>query len=616
MRIAIAMLLVELYAAAAGAPARGQTFAEGKSAYDRNQVAEAERIYARIVADPTAPVPDRSAANRELARIAWLIDSNAKRALEHLAAARALGDKPCETAAMTARVLRESNQAAKAIRIGDSLLASCPEPFGRDEIRTHLVGARLDLAMSKAADRSRLLSGAISEAKKFSIDADIEAARVRLETALLTGDTSSAIAAWKDYFWLDDSDAPQALERVGAATIFANGLRKNAAVEDRLALAELLMRTGFAEQSERYALSHGLAAAAAGNPVFRKLSAYWDERRKLQAVALRVNRGLARGKRDETSLEQAAKASMAALMQAAGASGDPAVALREHYGLFGTVGKTSGYPSMHIGHVVEDRSLVVSQYGKTASIRYISVDNMIGNGFESWLWDGGPMTGGWQANGIIVNVRPGYVKSPLRAFAQTQDGAARRDLIGRQRQRAAEDLAKLKARPVATLDGLSDRLQLQVLDRVGAVARSKAGDEAGLRRAFLAEYSRANFEQSIFIHEGRHAIDEALGLSGKVEQAVLEYRAKLSELALSTYPRMALRNMDLNLEGEGPHDKAGARIFDQYRTWMQAHPDEVIGYDPALPALAQFDKLTDDQIREIARGLDPLPNGRPSPQKL
>ena len=35
----------------------------------------------------------------------------------------------------------------------------------------------------------------------------------------------------------------------------------------------------------------------------------------------------------------------------------------------------------------------------------------------------------------------------------------------------------------------------------------------------------------------------------------------------------------------------------------------MIGYDPAVAALAQLDKLTDGQIREIARGLDRLSRG-------
>jgi len=69
---------------------------------------------------------------------------------------------------------------------------------------------------------------------------------------------------------------------------------------------------------------------------------------------------------------------------------------------------------------------------------------------------------------------------------------------------------------------------------------------------------------------------------------------------------MALRNLDRSLEGDGPHDRGGARIFDEFRKWVEAHKDQVMGFDPAIPALAQLDKLTDGQIREIARGLDPL----------
>jgi hypothetical protein len=204
----------------------------------------------------------------------------------------------------------------------------------------------------------------------------------------------------------------------------------------------------------------------------------------------------------------------------------------------------------------------------------------------------------------------------MRAYRQLHDGEPRRSLIARERQHSAEDIAKLKQRPVATLEGLSDRLQLQLIDRVAAVALSKSTDEASFRRAFLAEFSRANFDQSIYKHEGRHAIDEALGISGKVEQPVLEYQAKLSELALGDYPRMALVNMNRNVEGNGMHDRAVAKLFDEYRKWMEAHTDQIAGYDPATPLLAQMDKLSDSQIREIARGLDPLPNGKPSPPKL
>jgi len=208
-----------------------------------------------------------------------------------------------------------------------------------------------------------------------------------------------------------------------------------------------------------------------------------------------------------------------------------------------------------------------------------------------------------------VHVRPGYVQSPLRSFQLTSDTDARRKLLADQPKKAAEDIAKLKARPVATLEGLNDRLQMQYIDQIWAAARSKGGSDADVRRNFLAEYSRANLDQSIIKHEGRHAIDAVLAGQTKVDQPVLEYDAKLSELALTAYPRMALRNMDLDLEGDGPHDKAGAKIFDQFREWVEAHRDQVMGYDASVPALAQLDKLTDGQIREIASSLDRLVRG-------
>ncbi len=611
MRVGAAIALVEFFLASAASAA---TVSEGRDQYDLNHVVEAERIYSAVLADPTAAPADKASAERELGRIAWLIDGDAARALGHLDAALKLNDKPCDNAELKARVLRESGRLDQAVRETDELLKACPDAAERDAIRTHLIGARLDLAAKDPARRKTLLADARSQEAQYTPDADVEAARVRLETALLTDDAAGALAAWKDYFWLTDTDVPQALEAANATALFNNGLRADASADDRFKLTELLVRTGFAQQSKRFADAHDLTRVEANNPAWKRIDAYWSERARLEATLLALHRQMARGKSDNGGVLAAAKAFTATLMKAAGATGDPQQALLKYYGILGTAGETNGYPSLHAGHVIEDRDDTVSQYGHSAKIHFVAIDNMISNGFTSWLWDGSAAVGGWTANGVIVQVRPRYVQAPLRAFQQTRDSEARRRLITRTNQLTAEDVAKLKQRPVATLDGLNNRLQLQVVDRVAAVAHTKSTDDASFRRAFLAEYSRANFDQSIFRHEGRHAIDGALGIT--TEQPVLEYQAKLSELALADYPRMALQNMDRTLEGDGPHDKAGAKIFDQFRRWMEAHTDQIMGYDPAVPVLEQFDKLSDNQIREVARSLDPLPNGKPSPAKL
>jgi len=595
-------------ALALAAPAGAVTLGDAQSLYDRNQIPDAEKAFSTIAGDAGATADDRSAAERQLARIAWLIDGKADVALRHLEAARAFGAKPCETFALIARVLNESKHDDAALRREPELMSSCNEEQGRDAIRTELIHARLDLAAAGGSGRTELLREAAAEGQRIVDRAYVEGARARLQAALLIGDADGAVRAWKDYFWLeDDVDAPQALAAMGATDRFQKGLAKGAAVADLLQLAELLMRAGFAEESERYAAAASLPGAAAGDPIWRKLRAYWDARRKLEAEILHINRSLARGvDKDKTTLDAPAKAAMGALMAATGESGDPRQVLLKHYGIVGSVGKTSGYASIHMGHVIEDHADRVTQYGKSADIHYQAIDNMVANGFESWLWDGSAMVGGWTGDGVIVHVRPGYVASPMRAFRLTYDSPERRELLGRQAKWAAEDIASLKARPVATLEGLNDRLLLQVVDQIWAAARSRAANESDVKRLFLAEYSKANLNQSIRVHEGRHAIDNAMGLGDNVDQAILEYNAKLSELALTAYPRMALRNLDRSLEGDGPHDRGGARVFDEFRKWVEAHKDQVMGFDPAIPALAQLDKLTDGQIREIARELDPL----------
>jgi hypothetical protein len=600
IRLMAAVLLLSVSGSALAASLR-----EAQDSYDNNRIPDAQRLFSAIAADPGASADDRGDANIALARIAWLVDADADSALRHVGAAAA--GQPCDAGIMRLRVLREAKRDQEAIDSEAASLNGCPEAGKRDQMRVHAIAARLDLAQSQPARRQQLLVEASADAQSLTPDAGVEGARVRLQIALLTDDAPAAVAAWKDYFWLDDGDAPQALQKLEATARFTRGLAGNATADDKLNLADLLMRAGFGEESRRYAEAHGLPGVAATSPTWQRLEAYWTERAKLETEILRVNREFAHGEKDDKALEAAAKSATVNLMTAAGATGDPREALLNHYGLVGSVGLTNGYPSIHLGHAIEDRDQTVTQYGHFAKIHFMAIDNMISNGFTSWLWDGSAMVGGWQANGTIIQVRPAYVSGPLTAYRLTEDGPERQKLIARQAKRAAEDIAELKRRPVATLDGLNDRLQLQAAGQVEAAVRIKAPDASDFRRLFLAEYSRGTFNHSIMIHEGRHAIDASLGVSGK-DQSVLEYDAKLSELSLSDYPRMALENIDRTLEGDGPHDRAGARLFDGYRRWMEAHTGEIEGYDPAVPVLEQLDKLTDNQIREIARSLDPLAN--------
>jgi hypothetical protein len=593
-----------------GCSAQARTYDEAIAAYSENRVTEAETALRGIAADKAATPRDRSRAYRELARIAWLIDGNAAAAQALLRSADATGEGACGNAQMLARVLQESRKDEELAVQADSLAGRCPAPEAA-EVRLRAAAGALDLAATVPARRDAALSEARRMVAALTEDArgSLEGSSLRLELALLAGDAGMAVQAWKDYFWLSDGDVPQGMARAfpAAAPLFEAGAGKNATLEGRLQLIDLLVRAGFARIAERFAAANEVGVQAGTHPLWKKASAYFEARRELEATILRSNRAVARGGK-VSDLEAALERMKARLLAAAAGGGGDAARLRQAYGLYGHFAKAEGYGSLHYGHIVQDERRVVEQYGHRANVAFVALDNMISNGFNGWLWDGTAEAGGWtEPDQTIVQVRTGWTSGPLAAWSLFSGGPERDRIVVRQAELAASDAARAKDGGIAYLPGLSDRLRLQIAAQVGERARALAAG-GDLRRAFLQEYWRATFQASMMSHEGRHALDRTLvrGLA-RLSDANLEYRAKLSELALSDYPRLALGHIDDSEIGSGTgHAKANARLLKEFAEWAGAHSSEVKGFDSRLPPLVQIDRLTDDQIRAIARGLDPL----------
>lgn len=569
-------------AAAFCAPhAHAATLADALSAYRNNRVAEAERALEAVAADPTAPAEDRAAAQRELGRIDWLIRGETDGAAAALAAA-ADGEARCAAVLLALRVYREAGAAQTGLDAARDR-GVCGEAMA-DDVR--VAAARAFMATSDLDAAAAELAAIDPAARRAPAIAS-----ANLSLALLQRDAPAAFAAWRDYFWLESADAPQALGAyAGRVSALLNaGLAPNAAEAERIALVDLLIRAGFADDAR------ALAGAMSDAPGWRSARAYFTFRDALGAATLRANRAMANGERANW-YESAVQTAMGALMQEAGLAGDPRDALREAYGLYGTLGETSGYPSLHAGHLVQDEALHVAQYGRQGALRFIVIDNMLANGFESWLWDGWAQAGGWaRDDGAIVQVRSAYTGGPLTALRRARPGGDRASYLAAIDRAAPGELAALGRDGIAELPATSDRLELQAIDQINA----RVGGDPG---AFIAAHWEAVVTYSITLHEGRHALDKA---SGRFSGADLEYRAKLSQIALSDTPRLGLANIAGATLGATPHGRANRRVLEGYRAWMRAHRAEIAGFDRDLPALAQLDRLTDDQIRAIAASLDP-----------
>jgi len=596
----------------AGGAAAAPTLRDAENLYFQSRVAEAETALRAIRANPETPAADLAAASRDVAHIRWLIDRDAPAALAALREARATGVDLCATALMTVRVLDESGAPRQAAAEARARAADCPGAAQTTDLKGAEARAWLDEAAS-GTDRAEAVASAGEALKGVSPMAEASPIiqKLRLGWALQAQAGTAALEAWKGFFWLTDRNAPApfGLKDADVARRFRDGLALYAPAADQVALLSLLVRGGFYDEAQRFDAANELAKRAAGDPDYGRVAAYYDLRRKLDPAILAFNRATARGDRDDAAFLATLNRIVAdAAHKLDPTAADPRIPLQKAFGLFGTIQLTGGFASLHAGHVVQDDTLKIEQFGRKGEVRFVLIENMLSNGYQSWLWDGLAQAGGWSGDkGTIVQVRPAYTPAGLKALASTEPEIASR-LAARQPALEQQDLAALAKTPVAYLPGLQARLvreaAAQVAEKAQAESRRTGQPYA---RVYAKLYWDASVGHSIIAHEGRHSLDN-LQFTGLAHlfSAELEYRAKLSELMLAEFPRMPLSSIQTSEIGSGtPHGQANTRVFEGYRRWMDAHRGEIAGFDPAVPTLEQLDKLSDAQVRIVAHGLDP-----------
>lgn len=582
-------------------PAKAVTLDDALSAYRDNRVAEAETMLQEVATDPGASAADRAGAWRELGRIDWLIRGESDGADAALAQA-SHGQERCAALLLALRVFREAGAPQVGLDEAARDRGECT-PAATDNLRVALARAHLAQARLSPGAAGGRLSAAAAELADIAPIArrSPSMASAHLSLALAQGDAAAALQAWRDYYWLDNADAPQALStvagRVGA--IFESGLAVNATEQDRVALVNLLIRAGFAEDARL------LAGPMSQAPRWNDARAYFSFFDTVRTETLRANREMAGGG-PAGWYQQAITTALNDLIAAAEIHFEPSddqdatlvhklTAVAERYGLYGTLGQTSGYPSLHAGHLAQDEQLSVAQYGRSGQLRFVVLDNMLANGFESWLWDGWAEAGGWAGGGAIVQVRSAYTDGPLGALRRARPGATRDRFLAEIERASVNERAALGRDSVAELPATGDRLELQAIDRIAA---GVGDDDAG----FVASFWHETVHYSITLHEGRHVLDNA---DAEFSSEELEFRAKLSQIALSDYPRLGLANVVSSTIGDTPHGNANRRILEGYRAWMRAHRRDIAGFDRRQPTLAQLYLLTDDQMRAAARAMDP-----------
>lgn len=546
-----------------------------------------------------------------LATLAWRFFGDPAAAHAHLDAAERTGVRATDSFAERARMESASGDFEAARSHASRALAAARQPgeqtraalaFGHAVLDEQLAALRERRATRVRAALTRQAL-ALVRAQVVAAPGALEPARLELGLALLAGDGAAALEGWRSYYHVSPAAPAEGLLSAPAAELADllpgwNG--PDAPTAERVARALAASRC-FPE-----------AALAARTPP-RELAAYAGFVLRLARVTDAYYRELALGRGDHAAYLAEAHREAEAIWPELAWTGAPppfsdaafAQEIDRRFGALVNFGRTAGYEDLHMGHRVVDDRRVVSQYGRTAQVRFIALDAMVSNGFESWAWDGRAQHGGWADETTIVEIRSGTSHASQQAWRELADPKE----VERVRAQLARDQAgddeRARQDPHAYLPGLATRLRQEGLTRLrDRLARQGVAGDA-LRLAFLPGYERAIVESSIFAHEGRHAIDRGLG--EKLTPADLEFRAKLSQVVFAPELRLDLDNIfSPGIGDETPHGQADLRIMKGLVAWMEAHAGEIHGLERARPLLPQFDRLTDEQIRAAFASMDPF----------
>jgi hypothetical protein len=575
-RLVLAVVLIAAIACKAEEES-GNAFDRAAEAAGRAKMKEAAALYAEASRSETDPVR-RAKAAIKAANIEWRMFEQhdaAKARLERVAA----GEHEAVDAHLElGRIALELKKIDEARAHVQRAVAAAKTK--RERNLGTLALARLAVESRDAAQ----LPAAVDSLRAHIAEQGprLQSTRLLLKAALLTGNGAAAMEAVDGYYHVSKFKAPPNAIAAAHAALARVLPAWRGTDPERAAIAQGLMGVRFFEE----------AAIVSREPI-----PYAAAIKRIEKATLAYYRELARGDGDDDDLHDAVKRELKPF----GSKEEQA----RRFGTYYTIGKTGGFIDLHYGHVVGDRTLQVEQYGRKASLRFVELDAMVSNGYGTFLTDESGGDGGWATDKEIYQVRPMYANGPLGDWQYFADEETR----ARQEREMAEDTERdrerARLRPIREFAGLNRRLYLQYLNAVMAGLRAQNLTGDALRDAFLARIENDEFESSILLHEGRHAIDKLSKERFKVWE--LEYRAKLSEVALAGAPRAALQSiLDNTIGGDDPHGKANETLAKGLVAWMEKQKASIAGLDPGLPLMPQLDKLTDEQIKAAVRSLDPL----------
>lgn len=396
LSLCVALVLLAVGCPGAQTPRPNEpTYGVAEAAFMRHDFDAAESAYERATAADTGEHRDRSII--ALAAIRWRIRGDSAGAVARLGSRNGTARFPLLAALETSRMLVAMGHFPGAITAARAAVRLAADSVDRRRGRIALAAAVTESvlqssASGRAADST--IEGMLPEVVALLSD-EVAAvpgspglARLLVIAAALHRDGPALLRGWRSFYLTGVSDtnmAPlasprrvleAALPRWNAAAAMAHTDSVILALADsRLfgaAAAIARARTG----SPNGRISEIVAYAATLRRVSQATDAYY--------LATALKKGSTRQWRAE--LDKAGEA-LWPLLDWKDAPSKYAFEklspeLDRRFGALVNIGETAGYEDLHMGHRVVDERRTVSQYGRSATLRFISLDHMVSNGFR------------------------------------------------------------------------------------------------------------------------------------------------------------------------------------------------------------------------------------------
>jgi hypothetical protein len=261
-----------------------------------------------------------------------------------------------------------------------------------------------------------------------------------------------------------------------------------------------------------------------------------------------------------------------------------------------------------MGHLIDQQTRKIEQYGLESELSYRVYDMMVSNGYSSWFWDGRSRIGGWGTVSGMAEVRAGNIPKCYLAWWMVTDDAERQKTEQYIADRLQEEELAISKNISSPLNALSRRMLLKATEAMVDGLKDSGLEGHDLAMAFVRRYGQFYVETNIFAHEGRHCLDQKFFADdfNHWSSSEREFRAKLSEVAFSFDPYLALGELlQQSVNGTG-HGKANLKIREVLLKWMKEHVTEIENVDADRPLLVQAHLLTDEQIKRCFTAADPL----------